>query len=152
MAAPPYELLLNHCAFVAAAQMRGVLFEVDDYPGAVESERAEEKITGELYRIRHGGNAMLRRLDEYEGCSEKFPEPHEYIRKKVMVIRSDGVSVFAWIYIYNRDVSGLEQVEGGDYGDGDDDCDDSWSLKILEEYDQNQESKDSSENDGIYYR
>lgn len=41
--------------------------------------------------------------------------PHEYVRKCLPIQLTAGKTVNAWVYVYNRDVSGLKQIISGDY-------------------------------------
>ena len=58
---------------------------------------------------------VLRRLDEYEECSDNFSLPHEYSRKPLSIELPDGGSVVAWVYIYNHDILKLQQIVSGNY-------------------------------------
>ena len=109
-----HNVLARHCEYFSDGYMQGILYDVDGYPGAVESEKQNEKIYGELYTL---GNSelVLAILDEYEECTAKHPAPHEYIRKKITVSRDGEDTVSAWVYVFNRDVSNLRQIESGDY-------------------------------------
>jgi gamma-glutamylcyclotransferase (GGCT)/AIG2-like uncharacterized protein YtfP len=106
--------LHTNSEFVAMATLQGMLYEVDDYPGAVESHNPNDRVVGELYRLRDS-NRVFQKLDRFEGCWRGFPEPHEYIRKTVSVSLDNGDKVTVWAYIYNHDVSDLERIMTGDY-------------------------------------
>lgn len=43
------------------------------------------------------------------------PHPHEYSRKQLSIELIGGGSVVAWVYLYNHDVSKLQQILSGDY-------------------------------------
>ncbi len=107
-------LLARHCEYISAGHMRGKLYEVNGYPGAVESGNGNDKICGELHKIGDSG-LVLPLLDEYEECTDRYPEPHEYVRKKLTVSLPGAGSIAAWVYVFNRDVSNLLQIESGDY-------------------------------------
>ncbi|MBF0275784.1 MAG: gamma-glutamylcyclotransferase [Nitrospinae bacterium] len=106
--------LFADCNYFSDGYMQGKLYEVNGYPGAIISEDKADKIKGEIYTITVPGQ-ILSHLDTYEECSENFPQPHEYIRKKLTVSTIDGDTVQAWVYLYNRDVSGLTLIKSGDY-------------------------------------
>jgi gamma-glutamylcyclotransferase (GGCT)/AIG2-like uncharacterized protein YtfP len=74
-------------------------------------------VFGELYRMLDR-KRVLALLDDYEECSNKFPLPHEYIRKLLAIALAGGDSIAAWVYLYNHDVSKLQQILSGDYLDG----------------------------------
>ena len=90
------------------------MLKVFGYPGAIQSNSANDKVFGELYHLLDR-DRVLARLDEYEECSGRFPKPHEYIRGLVSIELSGGEAVLAWVYLYNRDVSKLQQIQSGDY-------------------------------------
>ncbi|HEX4974277.1 MAG TPA: gamma-glutamylcyclotransferase family protein [Pseudomonadales bacterium] len=107
-------IFAQHCTFLSLAFMNGQLFEINGYPGAIESQHPQDIIEGELYEI-NAYAPVLPLLDEYEECSDHFPLPHEYFRKKIKVRTIAGKKISAWAYIYNRDVSQLERIVSGNY-------------------------------------
>ena len=96
------------------ASVKGKLYEIDWYPGLVLSDNPHDAVTGEIFRITDD-ESLFTRLDEYEGCFEGFPEPHEYRREKVSVVTEDGETVAAWAYLYNWDVYEESRIHSGDY-------------------------------------
>lgn len=85
---------------------------VKHYPGLVDSDDATDLVHGELYRLRQP-LALLRVLDEYEGCSEGFAEPTEFVRQLRTVVCADGVASEVWVYLYNRPVEQLPRIASG---------------------------------------
>ena len=112
----PHHFLEGLCEYYSEGSIQGRLYEVNGYPGAVESDVVKERIFGELYLI-VDADRIFSLLDEYEECSEGYPEPHEYVRRRLFVSVADGAYVQAWVYVYNCDVSGLFQIKSGDYSD-----------------------------------
>ena len=112
----PYQKFMDGLEYFAIGYMRGCLFEVDGYPGAIESNSKDERVWGDLFVLRDPIRS-LNAIDEYEECSERFDKPHEYVRKKSKIYLSDGDSTYAWSYIYNRPTAGLEKIKSGDYLD-----------------------------------
>ncbi|MDH5612448.1 MAG: gamma-glutamylcyclotransferase [Gammaproteobacteria bacterium] len=108
------ETLMPHCDYVSNGYMQGKLYDVGQYPGAVESQYSADRVYGELYKI-VDCDSVLTGLDEYEECTDHFPEPHEYIRQQLPIILAGGDSVIAWIYIFNHDISRLKHIKTGDY-------------------------------------
>lgn len=109
-----YYMLARHCEYFSDGYMQGKLYEVNGYPGAVESDNPNDKVYGEIYKI-ISSELVLPRLDDYEECTNKYPEPHEYIRKKLPISLSGGGCVKAWVYLFNHNASNLVQIESGDY-------------------------------------
>lgn len=103
---------LDDCEYIGPAFIYGNLYEIDNYPGAVTGRTAQ--IKGELYLLR-APEHTLSVLDIYEECATHFPQPHEYIRRQVLVDLPDGQSVSAWTYLYNRPTTGLQRILSGDY-------------------------------------
>ena len=109
-------VLARYCEYCSDGVIHGKLFEVRDYPGAIESSDVNDKVYGELYRMLDRKRALAL-LDDYEECSNRFPLPHEYSRKRLPIALPGGDSVVAWVYLYNHDVSKLQQIASGDYLD-----------------------------------
>lgn len=112
---PMQKLLARQGIFHGRGLMQGRLYEINGYPGAVFSSKPEHKVIGELYLIKKP-YPLLTQLDQYEQCSEDYPPPWEYMRKKTRILNSDNQSeVQAWVYVYNWDISKLKLIPSGDY-------------------------------------
>ncbi|MCC5942161.1 MAG: gamma-glutamylcyclotransferase [Balneolaceae bacterium] len=111
---PVKNVLHLYAEWWSRAVMQGKLYEIDWYPGVVQSDNPDDIVVGEIFRI-VDETTLLARLDEYEGCSEDFPKPHEYQRKKISVQTEDGENVMAWVYLYNWEVYEESRIESGDY-------------------------------------
>lgn len=109
-----YDVLARHCEYFSDAYMQGKLYQVNGYPGTIESDNPKDKVYGEVYGIMNRC-LLLPELDDYEACTDKFPEPHEYSRKKLPITLSDGGCITAWVYVYNHSVSNLMPINSGDY-------------------------------------
>lgn len=85
----PMQQRLHDCSeLIGSGWITGQLYQIHDYPGVIESASVNDKVYGELYRLKD--QTVLSLLDDYEACSSAFPEPHEYLRKTVNVTVSDG--------------------------------------------------------------
>lgn len=100
--------LLNHSLYLGEASIHAKLYEIAGYPGIIESNQITDYVYGEVYQLRD--TRLLSVLDDYEECSSRFPLPHEYIRKAMTVYLSNKQPLTAWVYVYNRDVSILKQL------------------------------------------
>lgn len=110
-----HDLLLNQVEFINLATMTGTLYNICDYPGALYCDNTEtDLVFGEVYRL-YDPISLLSRLDEYEECSESFPQPHEYWRKVVPCILADRQCITAWVYLYNRPVDSLIRIVDGNF-------------------------------------
>lgn len=104
---------------VGAARMRGRLFVAGGgrFPAAVPADE-ERWVRGFLYRLTEP-DPLLRTLDRYEG---RLPDGTGLYRREVIQARSCGDvgedgegTVRAWTYLYNRETSGLVEIETGDW-------------------------------------
>jgi gamma-glutamylcyclotransferase (GGCT)/AIG2-like uncharacterized protein YtfP len=95
--------------------LRGVLYDLGGYPGAVADPGAESKIYGTVMELPEE-EGVLERLDRYEGFDPKAPETSEYIREKQIVELRTGGTVECWFYRYNREPRAGTQVESGEWG------------------------------------
>lgn len=99
---------------IASASIAGLLYEVDNYPGAIATDKHNLRIKGELYRLCNISKQLIM-LDEYEDCGVNFPEPHEYKRQITQVETEDKNRIQAWVYYYNLPVDNLIFIASGDY-------------------------------------
>ena len=93
--------------FVSRCEISGCLFDLGDYPGL---RLGSGIVHAELYEIRDA--SVLQRLDAYEHYNPDDPEGSLYIRKLVRLARPD---CDAWLYEYNRDLSGKPRISSGDW-------------------------------------
>ncbi len=109
-----FYLLTKYADLLDEATFQGKLFNIGEYPGVVHSQQSSDIVHGEVYVLKNP-EIVLEKLDDYEECSDQYPEPTEFMRKKTNVKLKSGQNMNVWIYVYNRSTSGLEQVESGDY-------------------------------------
>jgi gamma-glutamylcyclotransferase (GGCT)/AIG2-like uncharacterized protein YtfP len=97
-------------AYVGRCGLDGTLYDLGRYPGFVPGAG---RAAGEVYRIRD--QALLPRLDAFEGYVVRAPERSRFLRKVVRVPRALGsaVRVPAWIYVFNGATAGRDEVPGG---------------------------------------
>ena len=100
----------RHCG---TARFRGVLYELDGYPGAVPCYQLQSWVQGDLYQL--NCSELLHELDRYEGIGADYAEPYEYHRRQVAVELPSGAPLTAWIYLYNWTLAGRRQIADGDY-------------------------------------
>jgi gamma-glutamylcyclotransferase (GGCT)/AIG2-like uncharacterized protein YtfP len=109
---PMHKKLANEGRFYAEAELPGLLYEVNGYPGAIYLPDCPQRIKGELHRI---DQKLLSVLDQYEECTDDFPLPHEYKRSLCSAFTTNHDTIAAWVYLYNYATHGLKQIESGDY-------------------------------------
>ncbi|MBU2114487.1 MAG: gamma-glutamylcyclotransferase [Gammaproteobacteria bacterium] len=111
---PMHQQLAKHARFVAMARYQALLYQVSYYPGAVPSSDVAAQVIGELYQLVQP-EQLLPLLDNYEECGPGFAKPHEYRREPQQVMLENGISVSAWVYIYNRNIVELRLIKSGDF-------------------------------------
>ncbi len=111
---PAYEYVSRYFNLVGEAKVKGVLFDMGDYPAAIPSVN-EEYIIGELYVIKNQNEFpwAIAQLDDYEGVLVEAHESPLY-RREIAEIIHTGTIIPAWIYWYNGDVSGRTPIGSGD--------------------------------------
>lgn len=108
-----HHLLHQHCRYIGMASVRGLLFQVAKYPGLVLTGDAPSRVIGELYQVLDP--SVWAALDDYECCSERFSEPHEFIRQISEVTLDYGDEMKAWVYVYNFSHEDLPVIVSGDF-------------------------------------
>ena len=110
-----FRFLEENSSFVGEAIFQGKLFEVRGYPGVVKSANRQDKVTGDIFKIKpERFEHVIGRLDYYEECGSQFPQPTEYSREQC-VIHFNNRPLSAWMYLYNLPTAHLQQIESGDY-------------------------------------
>jgi len=105
--------LRKHCSFFGDAKLRGKLYHIGPYPGAIHIPGSKTFIHGKVFMIDDRGS-VLPILDTYEGFGESEIQPNEFIRKLVGV-ETEKDLLKCWVYLYNWPVEGLKVISSGDY-------------------------------------
>jgi len=95
--------------------VRGVLYDLGGYPGAVADPDADGRIAGTVMELPED-EGVLAQLDRYEGFDPQAPETSEYIREKQTVELKAGGTVGCWFYRYNRELRDSQRVKSGAWG------------------------------------
>ena len=96
---------------LGAGFVRGALYDLGRYPGAVPDGHANSRIAGSVLQLPRD-TAILRLLDEYEGFSPQAPEQSEFVRERLLVEMAAGGTIECWIYRYNRRPDAALEVKG----------------------------------------
>jgi gamma-glutamylcyclotransferase (GGCT)/AIG2-like uncharacterized protein YtfP len=83
-------MLADGAEFVGTARVPGQLFNFGRYPGAVASDKANQWVQGEVWRLEDP--VLLPSLDDYEGA--------KYERAIAPAQMGNGLEVNCWIYWY----------------------------------------------------
>ena len=111
------EALHAHLAGLAClgpAWMRGRLYDLGEYPGAVPSRRAGERVQGEVYELAPA-DERLAELDRLEGCDPERPERGLFVRRARIVELAAGGRLRAWVYLLPRLPAQAVRIPGGDH-------------------------------------
>lgn len=108
------KLLAQKVCFVADGCLQATLYDLGRYPGAVLSTNPAEQVKGEVYLL-HQAPKLFEILDDYEECTQRHPPPHEYKRVVAEIVTSEGTTLLAWTYLYNRPIETLLRISSGDY-------------------------------------
>jgi gamma-glutamylcyclotransferase (GGCT)/AIG2-like uncharacterized protein YtfP len=110
----PYAAYLKeHSHFYDEGRLRGRLYNIGNYPGAVLQDDSDSCVHGSIFLIDEP-KTVLKELDDYEGFGDPFLQPNEFIRKLVEV-EARGMILKCWVYLYNLPVNSLPQISSGDY-------------------------------------
>ena len=112
-----YQLdLLNKIAeniqFFDHGFIRGCLYDLGDYPGAVKSEMASV-IKGDVLLVKN--EKTLAVLDDYEGYYPDEEHASLFIRAPEKVELNNGTCIGAWVYWYNKSINNKTRIPEGDY-------------------------------------
>ncbi|MEZ4827137.1 MAG: gamma-glutamylcyclotransferase family protein [Bacteroidia bacterium] len=108
---PMSAYLKSKSTFVGEGFMKGKLFKVDFYPGAVYLPESPQKVFGEIYQIENP-EEVFEVLDTYENYTPQAPEQSLFTRIIVPVFH-ENQTIDCWIYVYNHSTNGLKQLESG---------------------------------------
>lgn len=108
------EFLHRNSQFVSSGSFPGKLFDVSGYPGAIYLPDEQTRVSGNILEI-SSPESVFAVLDLYEEFDAQFPEPNEYVRKRIPVRSVSGEIFDCWVYIYNWPVDDLSQITSGDY-------------------------------------
>ncbi|PWJ60057.1 gamma-glutamylcyclotransferase (GGCT)/AIG2-like uncharacterized protein YtfP [Dyadobacter jejuensis] len=113
----PFSHQLQRMAtYYAEGYMPGALYRIDWYPGAIYQADSSSTVRGEIYQLNEAG-PLLQALDAYEDLQPNESQS-EYIRRIVPIDTPDGSRVDCWVYLFNKRVSGLQRIYGGDFRRG----------------------------------
>lgn len=105
--------LRDNSRFFATGKLKGKLYDIGEYPGAVLLYGGDECIYGTILEIDNPGE-VLAVIDLYEGFGDDQPQPNEFIR--VLTEAETGAGpVNCWIYLYNLPHENIPRIGSGIY-------------------------------------
>ena len=111
---PAYDYLTKYFHLMGEAVVHGKLYDKGQFPVAISTD-ADSMLAGELYEANHAEEFSwaIDQLDDYEGLNVMEGETPLYKRELVKAFQN-GVTYDAWIYWYNGNVTGLNEIIPGD--------------------------------------
>ena len=106
------QLIAAHATRLGPGIVQARLYDLGPYPGAIPNASPTDHITGHVLRLR-GGPATLRILDRYEQYDPRHPTRGVYVRARTHVTLHNGLKTTAWIYWYNRPITGKRRINTG---------------------------------------
>lgn len=111
---PELVALMQGMRFMGSGTIRGQLYDLGEYPGAIAGDEFKTSIVGEVYEMLEPP-AIFAILDRYEGFIPGELEASLFARIKAPVMLPTGQSIECWLYVYNDWVLNGRLIEGGDY-------------------------------------
>ena len=105
------DLLEQGASLLGVASIPGRLVDLGDYPGLVRPARSEDRVQGEVYRIKRP--SLLQRIDEYEGCDDDSTTG--FRRVPAAAVLESGEKLRAWVYLYEGPIPPGRIIASGDY-------------------------------------
>lgn len=99
---------------IGRASVRGRLYDLGDYPGAVLDPNCDAKIIGEAFQLPDDDEALAA-LDAYEGIDPHDSGDSMFVRREAEITLEGGANLVCWIYVYNRQVASATLIRSGDY-------------------------------------
>ncbi len=99
--------------YMGRGYLKGFLYDIGGYPGAVYDEKAGTTIAGELFMIKDI-ERTFQWLDHYEEACPEYDPNLEYQRILVPVKYGERI-VKAWMYQYSKPTKGFQQIPSGNY-------------------------------------
>jgi gamma-glutamylcyclotransferase (GGCT)/AIG2-like uncharacterized protein YtfP len=97
---------------VGQACVQGRLYRLGAYPGLIETHLATSRVHGEVFRL-HEPTKALTWLDAYEDIRPGSPAHNAYRRVERMVRLASTEEIAAWVYLYQKDTTGLQLIPDG---------------------------------------
>ena len=94
--------------------VRGILYDLGDYPGAILDPLSEFEILGTVFALPQD-EEVLRRIDAYEAFHPESPEMSLFLRMICPVKVDTGMTLPCWIYVYNGSTDGARLVKEGQF-------------------------------------
>jgi gamma-glutamylcyclotransferase (GGCT)/AIG2-like uncharacterized protein YtfP len=102
---------------IGPAQVRGRLYDLGRYPGAVLDHTGANTISGQVFVIPEQDAELLALLDGYEQFNPADQKNSLFVRKECHAVTADGRTLKCWIYAYNRGIGSARLIASGNYAE-----------------------------------
>jgi gamma-glutamylcyclotransferase (GGCT)/AIG2-like uncharacterized protein YtfP len=113
LAPPIIADVVNTLRIIGDATVPGRLYDLGDYPGCVIADGCDSLIHGKLLEIPNA--VVLDRLDWYECYAAHDEAGSLFVRTICEATNAGGEKIFAWIYVYNRDLAAARRIVSGNW-------------------------------------
>lgn len=110
------QFLKLHAKFLGEVYVKGLLFDLGQYPGLISPANTSQLVYGHLLQLFDPENVFVT-LDQYEGINPEDLSNSEYYRALIQLETNDLGVDQCWTYIYNLSTSGLKVIPGGNYAE-----------------------------------
>jgi gamma-glutamylcyclotransferase (GGCT)/AIG2-like uncharacterized protein YtfP len=100
--------------YLGKGSIRGSLYDLGEYPGAVTSSCLRKRIGGEIYHL-SDPDRQLKKLDEVEEFRPEAPENSLFVRRRSTVRLANGKRLQAWVYFLPQRPPGARLIQDGNY-------------------------------------
>jgi len=101
---------------VGKASVRGALYRLGGFPGAILDEGADGHIHGTVFEL-PDDEGVLGALDDFEEFDPRNVETSQFVRRLHPVTLASGEELRCWIYVYNREVGSAPRIPSGRYSE-----------------------------------
>jgi gamma-glutamylcyclotransferase (GGCT)/AIG2-like uncharacterized protein YtfP len=105
--------LMRHLRRVAQGWVRGRLFDLGEYPGAI-LEKTGNPIYGEVFEL-PPVQRFLSQLDAYEGFLPRQRKASLFVRERWPVMLNGGERRDCWVYVYKGPLQNARLIPSGRY-------------------------------------
>jgi len=101
---------------VGEASVRGALYHLGGFPGAILDEGADGNIHGTVFEL-PADDGVLDALDEYEDFDPNNLRDSQFVRRLQPVTLATGEELRCWIYVYNRELGSAARIPSGRFSE-----------------------------------
>lgn len=104
--------LVARLKVVGEGAIRGILYDVGHYAGAIPNINSQHTIYGTVLELPEAPD-VLPALDAYEEFDPSFPETSLYVRMLCPVTLTTGDTLQCWVYAWNGDPANVTVIPSG---------------------------------------